>query len=173
MKAKCVLASMLIMHSGQALADVRDDVLSSAARCGAIVDNRQWLDCYYGSAQPMRGQLGLPPAPASQTALVPAIAPGGAPPAPRQRPHGFLDRITGGGTVLNKVAAASYSFDDQGFFTVTLANGQVWRQQDGDQLAHWTKPAGHYLVTVTQGALGSFNLTVPDDGYRYKVRRFR
>jgi hypothetical protein len=52
-------------------AGARDDVLSGISRCGSIVNDRSWLDCIYGAAQPMRAQLGLPPALASQQALVP------------------------------------------------------------------------------------------------------
>ena len=58
---------------GQALADARQDVLSATQRCAAIADDRTWLDCYYGAAQPMRAQLGLPAAPASQVRLVPQL----------------------------------------------------------------------------------------------------
>ena len=44
----------------------RDDVLANVQRCAGITDNRTWLNCFYGAAQPMRAQLGLPPAPQSQ-----------------------------------------------------------------------------------------------------------
>src|SRR5580658_3947511 len=59
-----------------ALAAPRDDVLFGISRCGGIADDRTWLDCVYGAAQPMRAKLGLPPAPASQQALVPPPIPG-------------------------------------------------------------------------------------------------
>ena len=57
--------------AGPALADARQDVLSATQRCSGIADDRTWLDCYYGAAQPMRAQLGLPAAPAAQIRLVP------------------------------------------------------------------------------------------------------
>ena len=41
----------------------RDAVMDAAQRCEGIPDNRVWLDCFYGSAQPMRTALGLAPAP--------------------------------------------------------------------------------------------------------------
>jgi len=81
--------------------------------------------------------------------------------------------MMGGKVIVNQVSAASYSFDGERRITVTLANGQVWRQQDDDSLARWNKPATHYLVTITQGAMGSYNLSVPDDAGFYKVRRVR
>ena len=45
-----------------AMAGPRDDVLYGISRCGGIADDRTWLDCVYGAAQPMRAQLGLQPA---------------------------------------------------------------------------------------------------------------
>ena len=61
----------LSVLAGPALADARQDVLSATQRCGGIADDRTWLDCYYGAAQPLRAQLGLPAAPAAQLRLVP------------------------------------------------------------------------------------------------------
>src|SRR5882672_10186944 len=70
--AGLVSAICLVSSSGPALADpTRDAVMSGAGRCEGIPDNRVWLDCFYGSAQPMRVLLGLSPAPVTQTRLVP------------------------------------------------------------------------------------------------------
>jgi len=67
---------------------------------------------------------------------------------------------------------ASYSFDRYGIFTVTLANGQAWRQLSGDtDFAHWTKPAASYAARVTRGALGSFNLKVKGGSSAFKVEQ--
>ncbi len=55
----------------------RDDALAGAVRCAVIGDSRQWLDCYYGAAQPVRAALGLPPALAAQVRLAEAPPPGG------------------------------------------------------------------------------------------------
>src|ERR1700744_1647390 len=71
-----------------ALAGPRDDVLYGISRCGGIADDRTWLDCVYGAAQPMRAQLGLPPAPVSQQKLVPPAFPGTAAPAQSFGPQG-------------------------------------------------------------------------------------
>jgi hypothetical protein len=80
-------------------AATRDDVMYAASRCGGIEDNRTWLDCYYGAAQPMRAELGLQPAPVSQQNLVPAAIPGvpappsqtaAMPPSPPPK-QGFFD----------------------------------------------------------------------------------
>lgn len=50
---------------------VRNEVKAESLRCDSIADERTWLECYYGAAQPARADLGLPPAPVSQQSLVP------------------------------------------------------------------------------------------------------
>lgn len=55
----------------------RDDALAGAVRCAVIGDSRQWLDCYYGAAQPVRAALGLAPALAAQVQLAQSPPAGG------------------------------------------------------------------------------------------------
>lgn len=166
---------------GSALASTRDDVLNGIARCGGITDDRTWLNCLYGAAQPMRSQLGLPPAPPSQVNLVPSPsqvpshmpAPNIATSAAPKESGGFWAYLLGGAPVLTNVPLAAYRFDSQGWFTITLANGQVWEQRDGTQLAHWRGPASQYVASITKGAAGSFNLTIGNESTQYKVQRVR
>ena len=128
---------------------VRDAVIVAASRCGSVAAERPWLDCYYAAAGPVRSLLGLAP--------VAVPAPGAAlPPAPAGH-GGMSDKqpIKGSGRM------ASYKFDSNGFFTVVLDNGEVWRQIDGDTtMAHWFRKPGFYVATVSAGVLGSSNLRV-------------
>jgi len=171
------IALGILMLSGTAQADTRGDVLSGIARCGAINDDHAWLNCLYGAAQPMRSHLGLPPAPPSQTSLVP-VPSAAAPRFPTVAPNisrpkespGFFARMLGGAPVITNVRLTDYFFNSQGFFVVTLANGQVWEQQDGP-LAHWRGPAAQYVVSIERGAIGSYNLTMGQDSALYKVHR--
>ena len=48
-------------------AAVREDAMLRLTRCAAIGDTRQYMDCYYAAAQPMRADLGLAPAPQAAT----------------------------------------------------------------------------------------------------------
>jgi hypothetical protein len=48
-------------------AATREDVMLRLTRCSSIGDTRQYLDCYYAAAQPMRAELGLAPAPQAAT----------------------------------------------------------------------------------------------------------
>jgi len=162
-----------------ALAAPRDDVLYGISRCGGIADDRTWLDCVYGAAQPMRSKLGLPPAPASQQALVPPPVPGQAAPvaqamaapamsAEQQKDYEEFSQLSAVPRAILRLATPkeepteppttlkSYKFDAAGYFTVTLANGETWRQDAGDTLyAHWNKPAGTYSAQIIPGSAQS------------------
>jgi hypothetical protein len=153
--------------------------MSGAARCAGIADNRAWLDCFYGSAQPMRALLGLSPAPAAQTRLVPPpgaayVTPDAARYAPPAgRPRGFFADILGSSKpIASDVPMASYKFGRNGTFTVVLKNGQAYRQEESDLVfAKWNRPASTYLVTVTS-ASDKFILKVKGEpGVTFHVRR--
>jgi hypothetical protein len=179
MRCRLVLTGLILLTQG-ALADpARDEVMSGAARCAGIADNRAWLDCFYGSAQPMRALLGLAPAPPAQVKLVPP--PGAAyvsPDAPRYAPRqetsrGILGDILGSSKpVAANVPMASYKFERGGFFTVVLKNGQSYRQEESDLVfANWNRPASTYLVTITS-ASDKFVLKVKGEpGVVFHVRR--
>jgi len=191
MKQGLVLALSLaaMAMGGNAMAGTREDVLAGTARCGAISDDRVWLDCYYGAAQPMRSRFGLPPAPESQVRLVPGAsagpaAPGFAPPPqtataaspmPQQKNGGgVMEALFGGKVLISNMRLAAYSYDKSGTLTVTLADGEVWQQMKGDDaVARWDRPASRYIVTIKEGSLGSANLHVQGDNAEYKVRRVR
>jgi hypothetical protein len=145
-----------------ALAGPRDDVKAGAARCDGITDDRTWLDCYYGAAQPLRAQLGLAPAPGTQQALVPPPKLGAPAPAAAfqlsntdssGRPGLFGRLLTR--TVVKPeppTRMASYSFDKSGYFTVTLANGEIWKQNTADAVqAKWRAQPASYIVTILPG----------------------
>src|ERR1700744_414229 len=76
MKRAFILGAVLQMALAYPVqADTRSGILATFNRCGVFADDRTWLNCIYGAVQPMRSQLGLPPAPASQTNLVPSDIP--------------------------------------------------------------------------------------------------
>jgi hypothetical protein len=139
---------------------VRDAVIREAARCEG--GDRDWLDCYYAAAQPMRVVLGLSPAPQR-------VSP------PEQLQAYPMAALPAGSWFLGareglKARLKAYKLDKDGRFTVTLANGQVWRQTDGDvRHPHWTKSAESYVVTISRGVLGTTNLTVQGETGLYKI----
>ena len=181
-----VAAAAGVLAPGLALADAREEVVSGLTRCATLTDDRQWLDCYYGAAQPMRAWLGLSPAPQSQLKLLqtqpqPSALPAtvsraavhsGPPPMPKK--SGILD-VFGGDDVVNNAPIKSYEVTGDGF-TITLPDGQVWRQTDDDAAKNpvrWREPASSMRVTIRQGALHSFNLVLNDENQHHKVKRVR
>jgi hypothetical protein len=152
--------------------------MSGAARCAGITDDRTWLDCFYGAAQPMRATLGLPPAPPAQIKLVPPPGAGylGADTnryAPPQKSRGFMADVFGSSKpVASDVPMESYKFARNGTFTVVLKNGQTYRQEESDTVsAKWNRPAGTYLVTIISAA-DKFDLKVKGEpGVIFRVRR--
>jgi hypothetical protein len=181
MRSTLVLIGLVLLTAGARAEPTRDEVMSGAARCAGIADNRIWLDCFYGSAQPMRTLLGLPSAPPAQIKLVPPpgaayIAPNASnapvgPPAEKSR--GFFGDLLGPtGPIDHNMPMASYKFGRNGGFTVVLKNGETYRQEESDTaIAHWNKPASSYLETII-GSGDGFILKVRDEpGAVFRVRR--
>ena len=184
---KVILAVAILAGApGLAAADTREDVVAGLARCAALTDDRQWLDCYYGAAQPMRAWLGLSPAPQAQLKLLsvqpkPSVLPATVSratvrtgPPPKPKPSGIFD-VFGGDDIVNNAPLQSYEVTSAGF-TVTLPDGQVWRQTDADASKNpvsWRRPATSMRVTIKQGAMRSFNLIVGEENQKYKVTRVR
>jgi len=141
-------------------ADIRKSVLSGAARCGELDDDRRWLDCYYAAAQPMRAILNLSPAPRLPQAL--------------NAGDGFGPGNADSRSAPMIVRMLSYKFDRKGIFTVTLSNGEVWRQLSGDtSFARWKGEPQKYSVRISHGLLGSYNLEVLENPGMFKVHRVR
>ena len=174
------------------LADAREDVVNGMTRCAALTDDHQWLDCYYGAAQPMRAWLGLSPAPQSQLKLLQQTSQPSAPanavslpatvtraavrngPPPPPKRSGIFD-VFGGSDVVNNAPIQSYQVTGKGF-TVTLPDGQVWKQTDEDAIkspVNWSETASSMRVTITQGAMHTFNLVMGDETQHHKVTRVR
>lgn len=70
-----------------------------------------------------------------------------------------------------KVVAVQYS--SLGRFTISLDNGQVWRQQDGDSKRAQFRSKGGETVSISRGFLGSYNLVIETRTGLYKVKRVR
>ena len=218
-----------------AAAATREDVMLRLTRCAAFGDTRQYMDCYYAAAQPLRAELGLAPAPQASTyaplfALTQAMpaqqriagVPGGVPgvgadgrpnlvpqsayqpafqPATRPRVVGegptsipFFGGLLGISSRkvpeaqfgLPNAPAAANGVDhiafpmpqvdidkDTGSFTVTLSNGQVWRQVPYDD--YKMRPDARLegtVATIAYGAGSTYNLTIRE-GTIYKVRRVK
>jgi len=136
---------------------LRDEVLRTALACNAAAAGRDWLDCFYAAAEPVRVRLGLKSNGARAAAPRSSF---GLRPLPEKQPDRIAARM------------AKYEFNQAHLFTVTLDNGQVWQQIEGDdRYARWDKRASSYAVVISRGMFGSYNLQVLKQGSVYKVRR--
>ena len=162
--------TIFLLLTATAMAGPRQDMLEAIARCNAIPDERLFLDCVYGAAQPVRAELGLPPAAATQQRLVPAItAPPTAPATTTTagRSHNGLNLFD------DSLHMTAYSFDGHGLFTVTLSDGSVWKQNPNDtNFAHFSGAASRYPVSIVAGEYGS-RLDVRGEPGPYRVELVR
>jgi hypothetical protein len=150
---------------------LRDAAMTEASRCAGLSEDRLWLDCFYAASNPVRSALALPLLGTAPVLAAKAPQQAVAPQRP-QRVKSFLPELFGQTVIEAQANMVSYSFDAHSKFTITLGNGQTWRQVDGDSgVANWRGPANRYLVTITNGALGSHNLTVKGAPGMFKVQR--
>jgi hypothetical protein len=155
------------------LASPREDALAGVVRCKMIADDRGFLDCFYGAAQPLRAELGLAPAPSFQTQLVPPGAGAAAGSGKASGGTGMARAIGDALSASTNLRMASYAFDPRGHFTVTLNDGSVWRQLDRDQaFADWRGPAASYYVSLKSSGNDHF-LDVKGGAGPYQVERVR
>lgn len=151
----------------------RDAVMIEAARCTILSDDRQWLDCYYAAAQPMRAQLGLLPAPQAPSSNMHPAPDRQTSPPPQRLDRPGATAVTAHGASQHIVAhITDYKFDDRGVLTVMLANGQTWRQVDGDtSLAKLKAHPGNYIAAIKPGFFGSHDLTIKGVSGVFRVRQ--
>lgn len=169
---------MLTAIAAPALAGPRDDMMAGVSRCGSIADDRTFLNCVYGAAQPLRAQLGLPPAPDAQQRLVPQVV---AAPVPQALPPAMprvasAPRAPRTATALPEGAIRehleSFTFDRRGLFVILLGNGEQWRQDPSDsQRAQWNGRASDYVVRVLKESRATAQMSVMGDPNIYRMVR--
>jgi hypothetical protein len=184
-------AAAFLTVPGIAHAGLRDDVMTAAARCWSLSSDKAWLDCYYRAAQPMQAAINplTPPANvgggnAARAAVTPP--PSQAPRRSRSwigqlfrddaaRQPERVAAIPGApGVPTDHITArlADYKFSPRGAVTLTLDNGEIWQQMEGDSSTPRLKQAARtYVVTIRPGFFGSYNLTVAGQSGLYRVRR--
>ena len=68
---------------------------------------------------------------------------------------------------------ADFHKDGHDRFTVALQNGQVWQQMAGDTGVAQFRSGRTHQVTISRGAMGSYDLRFNDRNATFKVRRLR
>jgi hypothetical protein len=166
-----LIASLLLASVVQAQPELQ--------RCAALADNAERLQCYDGLAAALRSAAEAETTAPSAVQATPASDLAASPEPPARRGistalalFGFESRpeeqrqIT---EVLDRVEAAVSSAVHNPFsgWTLTLANGQVWKQLGSDRFD--IKPGD--TAVITRGSLNSFLLQRGGEGRRIRVSR--
>jgi len=186
-----VFGFVLVLLGGRASAASRDDVLEALGRCAAVAESNARLACYDALAPRLKDALATPPAslghePTKQEQeswfgfdIGSLFGGGSAQPttveqfgkertvaAQATREREEIDSISAGVTEV--------AFTPVGQFIVFLDNGQVWRQLQGDSdRAHFRSNPKDNKVTISRGALGSYNLAINGSDRIFKVTRVK
>lgn len=179
MKKIVFTALIVALGAGPASAQPLQQQLS---RCLAIPGVLQRLNCYDSVAKgagipPMASAAPVPhtatPAPAYRAPVPATPVPAYVAPAPSLGSERLPSAIAAARRPENAVTAgvSAVTYDGTGRFTMTLDNGQVWRQLSGDQtMLHGTRFS---TAHITKGALGSYDLTVDGRHASYRVTRLQ
>jgi hypothetical protein len=143
--------------------------------CAAIVGSVERLACYDGLVR------GTPPAPAAaplpQNFQRPAT-----PPPPQNAAADFgADTLPQaaptppGRSPLESITAqvTDFSFDSRGHFIVTLSNGQVWKEIEGDQVGVALRKDLTHTATISRAILWSYSIRFDNPRGLFKVIRVR
>ena len=186
-----VFGFVLVLLGGPASAASRDDVLEALGRCAAVAESNARLACYDALAPRLKDALATPPAslghePTKQEQeswfgfdIGSLFGGGSAQPttaeqfgkertvaAQATREREEIDSISAGVTEV--------AFTPVAQFIVFLDNGQVWRQLQGDSdRAHFRSNPKDNKVTISRGALGSYNLAINGSDRIFKVTRVK
>jgi hypothetical protein len=134
---------------------------------------------YTAPAAPV-SQYAAAPVPASRYPYAPAAAaPVVAAAAPSSQTRAtqfgseYLAPAPGAARPVNAIESQiqSFRFTPQHRFVLQLENGQEWKQIEGDTGQPILTSLKTRSVTITRGALGSYNLVFSDQSGAYKVER--
>jgi len=151
-----------------AFAGPREDTLAGIERCRMLSNDRVFLDCVYGAAQPLRAALGLAPATPGQVGLVPPAPVIPAPASAARAQAAPPPRLPAGKATRDWLE--TYSFDRRGLFTVMLGNGQMFRQDPSDPArADWRGRASDYRVVLVMETAHTGQMSVQGDKPVYRV----
>jgi len=167
---------------GMTAAMAQDTLPVQLTACLQITGLLQRLACYDRVAHSVspapRGVPAQRPAPPTAPAMASAAPPAiyAAPPIAAAPAVGLgserLPRTASGKRAQELTAVvASVSYDARGRFTVTLDNGQVWRQLEGD--TNMLQGARNSTVRISRGALGSYDLNIVGRNASYRVLRLQ
>ena len=169
--AVLVLLSMATL----AHADPARDALAEVAKCADIADSSDRLKCFDKAAA------------LAKTALAPSSQPAAEkrgfldwfgfskPPAPKTtEDYGKPAPPDTDGVTSVTSNVLEFARTSRGLSVFILENGQIWRQSEGDtSIVRDPTPGAQMKVTIENGFLGSYNLTIEGRHGLIKVTRLK
>jgi hypothetical protein len=134
-----------------------DDVLDALAKCTEVADRDARFNCYERLAPQIRA-IAQKPTSESQ-------------PVENHPPAITVYQPMGGEILPLQIGVASYTVAPSGSFTVTLDNGQVWREHDRDFDTPGFAKDGKNIVVIQRGLLGGYDLHIKGTSTFFKVVR--
>ncbi|HEY0105870.1 MAG TPA: hypothetical protein VGB91_07275, partial [Rhizomicrobium sp.] len=167
----------------------RDDVIGVLVKCTDLAEVHARLACYDQEAPALRAAAEAPSVPPPPEPVPAAPPPEPAAPPPQGSFLSALDPFgseappplaaqmayqPAGQEILPiTIKLADYAVEPSGNFTVTLANGQVWRERKEHYETPRFQADGDNYVTIERGLLGGYNLYLKGSGHVYKVMRIK
>jgi hypothetical protein len=157
-------------------ADPARDALAEVAKCAEVADSADRLKCFDRAAT------------LAKTALAPSSQPTGEkrsfldwfgfskPPTPPQTPEEYGKSAPPNPEGITGITAnvLEYARTPRGLSVFILDNGQIWRQLEGDtSVVRDPVPGAPMKVTIENGFLGSYNLTIDGRNGLIKVTRLK
>jgi len=176
-----ISASLLFVLAAATPAMAQNTLSSQLTACVQITGVLQRLACYDRVAHSL-GPVPVQRSAPAQRPVAPPVA--YAPPIAAAAPPVAAPPIGLGSERLPRTASAAprraqeltagiagITYDARGRFTVTLDNGQVWRQLEGDTAV--LQGARNSTVRISRGALDSYDLNVVGRNASYRVLRLQ
>ncbi len=158
-------------------ADPARDALAEVAKCADIADSADRLKCFDKAAALAKTALAPSPQPAAEKRSLMDWFGFSKPPTPpktaeeygKPAPAPDADGIT---SITSSVL--EFARTSRGLSVFILENGQIWRQLEGDtSVVRDPAPGAPMKVTIENGFLGSYNLTIEGRHGLIKVTRLK
>lgn len=176
-----ILAAIVFLATGQALAEPARDALADIFKCADIADPTRRLECFDAATTRAKGALAAPAQPVQQAqpakekSMLDWFGFPKSQPVTRTEDFGKPAPEPGPNEVTEVSATVlEFAKTARGKAVFILENGQVWRQIDGDGVDVYAPPQGVKLkVTIETGVFGSYNLTIDGRKGLVKVTRLK
>jgi hypothetical protein len=173
------LAALLVslFIASLAHADPARDALTEVAKCADIADAGDRLKCFDRAAALAKTALAPSPQPTAEKRSFLDWFGFSKPPAPPKTAEEYgKPAPTPEAEGITSITAnvLEYARTPRGLSVFILENGQIWRQLEGDtSIVRDPAPGTPMKVTIENGFLGSYNLTIEGRNGLIKVTRLK